>query len=289
MAVGDGKAAVLLDGVAQGVAEVEELALAALKFVLVDHGGLDLHVPAHHAVNAAVDILGHEKVVEVPVRDQAVLHRLGYAVGEGVLRQGFKCVCVADNHRGLVEGPRQIFPRGQVDGGLAAHGGVRRGQEGGGHLDIVHPSLVDSGGKPRHVPRHAAPQGNYKIGTGQFIFRQKFQHPAEGPQIFALLPRREGVEAHPEARLLKGAAHNGGIELFHRGIGDEGAGPGTGRSRDQLPGLFQQAGADVDRIGRGRIDGNGLHKNHSLVRISRLWLVAPMRSGRSQMERWYLT
>ena len=53
--------------------------------------------------------------------------------------------------------------------------------------------------------------------------------------------------------------------------------------------LGRMAGADVDGIGRGRIDGNGLHKNHSLVRISRLWLVAPMRSGRSQMERWYLT
>ena len=274
---------------AQGVAEVEELALAALKFVLVDHGGLDLHVPAHHAVNAAVDILGHEKVVEVPVRDQAVLHRLGYAVGEGVLRQGFKCVCVADNHRGLVEGPRQIFPRGQVDGGLAAHGGVRRGQEGGGHLDVVDSPLVGGGGEARHVAHNAAAQSNHEVGAGQLIFRQEFQHTAIGLQILALLPGGEGVEAYLEPRFLEGAAHNGGVELFHRGIGDNGAGPGLGHSRDQLPGPFQKAGSDVDGIGRGRIDSNGLHKNHSLVRISRLWLVAPMRSGRSQMERWYLT
>ena len=145
-----------------------------------------------------------------------------------------------------MEGPRQILPRRQVDGGLAPHGGIGRGQEGGGHLDIVDAPLVGGGGKPRHIPRHAASQGDHEVGAGQFIFRQKFQHPAEGPKIFALLPSRESVEVHPEARLLKGAAHNGGIELFHRGIGDEGAGPGAGRSRDQLSGLFQKAGADVD-------------------------------------------
>ena len=287
--MGNGIAAALLDGVAQRVAEVQKLALSVFPLVLTHHGGLDLHIAPDHFIHMGTDVPGHEKAVEIPIGNEAVLEGLRHAAGKGVRRQGPEGIRIADHHFWLVEGPRQILPRRQIDGGLPSHGGIGRGQEGGGHLDIVHPSLVDSGGKPRHVPRHAAPQGNYKIGTGQFIFRQKFQHPAEGPQIFALLPRREGVEAHPEARLLKGAAHNGGIELFHRGIGDEGAGPGTGRSRDQLPGLFQQAGADVDRIGRGRIDGNGLHKNHSLVRISRLWLVAPMRSGRSQMERWYLT
>ena len=44
----------------------------------------------------------------------------------------------------------------------------------------------------------------------------------------------------------------------------------------------------MDRVGGGGVDHDGLHhltSSHALTRMSRLWLVAPMRSGRSQMVR----
>ena len=69
-------------------------------------------------VHAAANVAGHEEAVEVPVGNEPVLQRLRHAVGKGVRGQGPEGVRIADHHFRLVEGPRQILPRRQVDGGL---------------------------------------------------------------------------------------------------------------------------------------------------------------------------
>ena len=148
---------------------------------------------------------------------------------------------------------------------MPPHGGIGRGQEGGGELDVVHAPLVGGGGEARHVPGDAAPQGQDKVGAGEAALGEKFQDACVGGQIFVPLPGGEGAEAYLKARLLEGAAHNGGIEFFHRGIGDDGTGPGAGRPGDQFPGPFQKAGADVDGVGRGGLYGDGLHVHHFLL------------------------
>ena len=60
-----------------------------------------------------------------------------------------------------------ILGPGEVHGGLAAHGGVHRREQGGGHLHIGDAALIGGGGKARQVSCYAAAQGNDQVAAGE--------------------------------------------------------------------------------------------------------------------------
>ena len=74
------------------------------------------------------------------------------------MRQGAQKFGVNDHYPGLVKGAQEVFPFGQVDGGLAPDGGVHHGQQGGGHLDEGQPPHPDGGQKAGEVPHYAPAQ-----------------------------------------------------------------------------------------------------------------------------------
>src|SRR5699024_1188628 len=121
------------------------------------------------------------------IGEDAGLDGLGGPVGEHVGGERLQAVRVADHGGGLAEGPGQVLSGGQVHGGLSAHGGVHRRQQGGGQLDIPDAPEVDGGGKARHVPHHAAPQGGHAVGAGQALRRQKFQQLCQGGEVLVPL------------------------------------------------------------------------------------------------------
>ena len=176
-----------LEGVADGVAEVQGHAQTGVPLVLENH--LPLQIAA--GVDHLLDVLHHARPATAPVQhpeevvvpDTAVLDDLRHAVGKGGVGQGVQAVRVDEHPAGLPEGPGQVFSRLQIDGHFSAHGGVHLGQEGGGDLNKVHPPEDGGGGEARQVPHDPAPQGHNRVGAGE----------AEGHHVLPQLDELMGI------------------------------------------------------------------------------------------------
>ena len=124
-----------LDRVGEGVAVVEEEAVALLPFVAADDVGLDLDAPGRgraDGVRVAADdsAAGALQVAEqVRGADEGVLGDLGQARLEPPPGVGAGHLDVADHDDGLVDGADQVAAEAQVDRVLAADGGVGLGRQ----------------------------------------------------------------------------------------------------------------------------------------------------------------
>ena len=115
----------LFERMAEGVAEIEQRAVALLGLVARDDGGLGF---AAHRDGVAQ--LGAACEHRLPVRfepgeemrpvDQAVFDDFGIAGGEFARRQGGEAVGVGEHERRLMEGADQILAMRRIDAGLAA-------------------------------------------------------------------------------------------------------------------------------------------------------------------------
>ena len=153
-----------LDGVAEGVAEIEQRALARLALVGGDDARLQL-AAAPHGVGEGRAIarqqlldVGFEPVDERSVEREAVLDHLGQARAQLAVGQRVEGRHVRDHRARLVEGADHVLAERVVDRGLAADRGVDLREQRGRHLDERHAALVDGGGEPRQVADHAAAQ-----------------------------------------------------------------------------------------------------------------------------------
>ena len=195
------------------------------------------------------------------VKEHTVLDDLGTAAPVLPLRKGREQRRVAEHQGGLVEAARLVFPRGEVDAGLAAHGGIHRRQEAGGHLAEGHAPLIGGGGEAREIPGDAAPQGNQNIAPAEAVPAQKVQERGVGREVFGPLPRREGEGDRAEARRLqrrrKARPIEGGDGLIRR----DGGGPGAGEDRPELfPGPVQEARLDQNVVAPGGGDADACHR-----------------------------
>ena len=127
-AVAEGKAVAGLDGMADGVAEVEGLSKTPLALVGIDHVALDLDVSRDDArklvggVVFGVDWVLLELAEQLRVCEHAMLDDLAARVGEQLMVDGLEGVGVCDDDLGLPEGAREVLAGREVDGGLSAHG-----------------------------------------------------------------------------------------------------------------------------------------------------------------------
>jgi hypothetical protein len=108
-----------LDGVAEGVAEVQQRALAGLALVGGDHlglvaaGALDgLRQRGAVAGQQRLHVLASSQSKEGRVADQPVLDHLGQPGGQLALRQGAQRVGVAMTARGWWKAPIMFLPSG---------------------------------------------------------------------------------------------------------------------------------------------------------------------------------
>ena len=196
--VSQGEVACRLDGVADGVPEVEGLAPPVLALVLIDHVALDLDVSCHDAhelvgVKARLaDGFEAEPLIELLVRQHTVLDHLAARIAEQLRRDGRKAVDVGNHERRLQEGAREVLSRLEVHGGLAAHRGVDHGEKGRWHLDHLNAALVEGGGESSHVTRHASAKRNHGVGASEAGNGHALQDAPQGREALVLLACGEG-------------------------------------------------------------------------------------------------
>ena len=166
MTVGQRIAADTFDSVTEGVSQIQKLAAAAVKLVGIDGVALHLHAAGDDLFQLLFNRGLAQRGEESGIAQETVLDDLGAAVAKDGIGQRGEGIGVAPHQRRLVERAHQIFAHGQVHGGLAAYGGVHRGQKGGGNLDIADAALIGGGGKACQITHHTAAQRRQKVAAG---------------------------------------------------------------------------------------------------------------------------
>ena len=161
-----------LDGVADGVAEVEHGAQARLLLVALHDPGLVLD-------GAGDQLLGHGAGRERRARqqphaaqhgapgEQAVLGDLGGAAAELARRQRVERAQVRQHQARLVERADVVLAGAEVHGDLAADGRVHLGEQRRRHLHEADAALVGGRHEPGQVADHAAAEGDQRVAAPQ--------------------------------------------------------------------------------------------------------------------------
>ena len=147
--------------------------------------------------------MGDKEIKEAPVGDAAIFDDLRHAAGKVPVRQRGQDLRVHQHQAWLPEGAGQVFPGLEIDGHLAAHGGVHLGQQGGGELDIADAPENGGGGKARQISYHAAAQGGHGVGAGQAEGHQGLPQLRQLMGIFGVLSGGDGEAEGLEAGLLQ--------------------------------------------------------------------------------------
>ena len=209
-----------LDGVGEGMAEVQDCAQILLAFVLGDHCRLDF-ARSRDAVSERVDVareqLGHvvvQPVEQQRIPDAAVLDHFGEPGSEFPVRERGQRVRVRDDRQGLMKRTDQILAARVIDSGLAADRRVDLREQRRGDLHVAHAPLVAGRREARNVADHPAPQGQYRGIAIHFLGDQRIEHPSGGLQRLVLLAvrqyalgdplRGEGVRQFREVQLRDG-------------------------------------------------------------------------------------
>ncbi len=242
-----------LDGVAEGVAEVEDGAQAAFALVLTHDVGLDLagtgdRVGQRRAVarHQLADIF-FDPVEEGAVDDGAVLDHLGQAGGQLALGQRVQGAGIGQYHVGLVERADHVLAQRVVDARLAADRGIDLRQQGGGHLDEVDAAHVRRGGEAGQVADDAAAEGDQGRLAVAFIGQQRVEdlHQAGPVLVFLAVLQHDGDDFLAGGQQRR--AHSFQVQGRHRGVGDDGDLAAVDMTHQQVR-LVQQALADRDRV-----------------------------------------
>ncbi len=154
-----------LDGVAEGMAEVEDHAEVGLFFIFVDDVGLDLDAVGDDAGEDG-GVAGFGGVLmlfevgeEFGRADDAGFDGFVEAGDEFGFGKRGEEVDVGEDGARVVKGADEVFAGGEVDAGFAADGGVDLGEEGGGDLDVGDAAHVDGGEEAGDVADDAASEG----------------------------------------------------------------------------------------------------------------------------------
>jgi hypothetical protein len=152
--VGDG-----FDGVASGVAEVEEGAVAGgFAFVLGDDVGFDLDGAGDDGGEVVWGAVFYG-LEELGVGDDGVFDDFGEAGVELAWGEGGEEVEVGKDGRWLVKGADEVFAFWEVDAGFSANGAIDHGEEGGGDLDVADAAEVDGSDEAGEVADDATAKG----------------------------------------------------------------------------------------------------------------------------------
>ena len=265
--MGEGELTEGFCGVAEGVAQIQQIPSAPVEFVgyhdvpLVANTGGDDLLPVK--AQSGADQLHKQGLV----KEDGGFDDLGAAVPEDIHGEGGEAVGVAQDQTGLPEGTRQIFTCGQVDGGLAADAGIHRRQKGGGHLDEPHAPLVAGGGKARQIANHAAAQGHEDIGPGQMVFSQKVQQFQNGFPILAGFPGGEYEDTGLKSRQMEAGIRRRSVEGPDIAVADDADLLRSAQGGELHAQLRQQAGADLYSVALRCADFDGRHPSTVSFRL----------------------
>ena len=241
------------DGVPDRMPEVQVGPLAGLALVGGHDGGLDFHVPGEQ-VGERVRVAGEDSVQAVldevqqgHVADDAVLDALGQTVAEVLVREGREGADVHEHAKGLVEGADEVLARLVIDAGLASHGGVHVGEDGGGALHPAKSAQGRGGHEARQVAGHAAAEGDdHRVAVDR---RVHVEQPVEDlPDRFERLVGLAGGELD-ERRGDVGAGQGfqrvRAVQRRDGGVGDHHRGRDVAHARHRPAEHAQQVRADA--------------------------------------------
>ena len=98
-----------------------------------------------------------------------------------------------------------IFAAVQIDGCLAAHGGIHHGQQRSGDLNKAHAPEIGRGGKARQIARHAAAQRNDQVAAGEAPAAQGVEQRTVGGKAFLLFSVGKNETLHSKASFPQGS------------------------------------------------------------------------------------
>ena len=258
--------AVGFHAVAYGVAQVQLHTFSGVEFVLHDHIPLQLHAPGDDGFPGEVGAGGFKPSEEGMIIENGVFDDLGAAVPEGVFRQGAEGIGIAKDQAGLAEGAHQVFPCGEIDGSLAAYGGIHSCQQSGRHLDKADAPEVGGGGEASQVTNHAAAQSGDEVRPGQTVFSQKVQKFQINSGIFTFFAGGKNKGNCSKTGRFQTAAQAFAVQGPDVAVADDGYGFNLSQRGDLPACLVQKAGADFDIIAFGCVYGDGGHPSTSSLR-----------------------
>ena len=197
-----------LEGMANGVAQVESLAQALLRGVALHHALLHRHRLGHHAAQLREVGIGYVKRQQLrphlPCVEQPVLQHLSVA-RQQVLRVHRAQKLGVDNHAvGVGEHAHLVFQSVQVYARLSAHRCVNHGQQRRGDVDEAYAALECRCGETAKVGHHSA----------TYIYDERMARGAHAPQlrphVGQRLKRLAGV-AHPYHYALRPVHAHGSV------------------------------------------------------------------------------
>ena len=241
------------DGVAKGVAKVQNSAQARFALVLRHHVGFDLaaaldRMGQRHRVTGQQRIqVGRDPVQKAQVCYRAILDDLGQAGAEFALGQGAQYLQVAHHQLRLVEGAYHVFAQRVVDAGLATDRRIDLRQQRGGQLHKRHAAHETGRGKAGHVADHPATERKQHCLTVASLAQQGVKNQVQGLPGLVLLAIGQHHFLNLPVLALQRAAQTLQVEWGHRRIGDDQGLAGLWQVGVGLR-LSNQAAANQDRV-----------------------------------------
>ena len=254
----EGITAAGLGGVADGMAEIQQGAAAAVEFVGGDVVVLDGHTAGDHIFQSLPGGNGIESGKQ-PFFQDGVFDHFGKATGQFPVGESTEGIGIAQDQKRLMEGAGQILAALKVNGRLPPYGGINGGQQRGRQLYEIDSTLVRGGCEAAHVAGDTAAQGYDHVGTGQLRGAHGLQDASPGLQILALFAVPEDIVIHKETGALQTFHHGPAVGNEHVLVGDDERGGGFRHGADGSATVPQQPLPDPHVICARRVYVNCFH------------------------------
>src|SRR3954471_384216 len=281
-----------LDGVAEGMPEVEERPRARLALIGGDDSALELATaldPVDQRFRVALQELrqmGFQPFDEGQVEGQCVLDHFGEPCAQLALGKRIERREVGNHGARLVEGTDHVFAAWVIDRGLAADRRVDLREQRGRDLQQRHAALVDGGGKAGEVAHDPAAEGDEQRVASAARLEQGVEHAFEHLPALGLFAVAHDDLGDPRA--FQALPEPGQVERRDHFVRhDGGAAPGE-VGPVELRALEQPA-ADVNRVRAlaqryaERFHCSSSRSTRSRTRNCTLW--APVSTTRSATPR----
>jgi hypothetical protein len=154
------------EGVAEGVAEIEDFAKAGFALVSAYDAGLDLK-RTRNKIREGRRITPQDRIEifleigkELGIRDDAVLDDFGKAAAVLAFREGFKGSGINEDEAGGIKSADEVFAFGKIDTGFPADCAVHLRDEGGGDLHKLDTAETSGSGETRDIADDTAAHSN---------------------------------------------------------------------------------------------------------------------------------
>ena len=129
-------------------------------------------------------------------------------------RQAVQDICVDQDPAGLIEGTHRVLDAVQIDGRLAADGGIHLGEKGGRNIVEINAPHIAGGRKACQIPADAAAHSHDTVVSVKALRQHGAEQTLEILQILVALSLTDGADH----RLFTGRGKTGRVSLRHPAV-----------------------------------------------------------------------